>query len=64
MAVKVYGLDDVDPIECMVSPTLKRLVLNKLQAKIVVFNDRIELKCQIPVEANKSADIILTLMLP
>ena len=32
-----------------------------MDVKLVVFDDRIELKCQIPVETDKSANVIMTL---
>jgi hypothetical protein len=58
--IKIYGYEDIAP-ESITSTTLKRQIINKLQTNLVVFNDRIEIKCQIPVEADKSANVIMTL---
>ena len=60
-AIKIYGFEDINLTESLTSPTLQRQILDKIQVKLVVFNDRIEVKCQIPIEPNKSANIILSL---
>jgi hypothetical protein len=60
-AIKIYGFEDIEPIECVTSPASKRQVLNKLHLILVVFNDRIEIRCQIPIDPDKSMNVILTL---
>ena len=59
--IMIYGFEDTDLTESLMTPTLQRQILDTLQVKLVVFNDRIEVKCQIPIEPNKSANIILSL---
>jgi hypothetical protein len=59
--IRIYGFEDIDPIENMTSISGKRQILDKLDIKLVVFDDRIEIKCQIPIEADKSANVIMTL---
>ena len=60
-AIKIYGFEGIDTTEAITSLTLKRQILDKLQVNLVVFNDRIEIRCQIPIEPDKSTNIILTL---
>ena len=60
-AIKIYGFEDIDLTEVRTSPTSQRQILDKLQVRLVVFNDRIEVRCQIPIETNRSANVILTL---
>ena len=62
--IKIYGFEDIDSIESITSPTLKRQILDKLQVNLVIFNDRIEIRCQIPMEPDKSTNVILNLELP
>jgi len=58
---KIYGFDDIEPMESITSQTAKRQLLDKLQLKLVVFNDRIEIRCQIPIEPDKSINVIFTI---
>jgi type III secretion system FlhB-like substrate exporter len=60
--IKIYGFEDIDP-ESITSTTLKRQIMNKLQTKLVVFHDHIEIKCQIPYETYKSINVIMTIAL-
>lgn len=60
-AIKIYGFEDIDLADSPTFPTLQRQILEKHQVKLVVFNDRVEVKCQIPMETNKSANVILNL---
>jgi hypothetical protein len=62
--IKIYGFEDIDPIETITSLTLKRQILDRLQVNLVIFNDRIEIRCQIPMEPDKSTNVILNLELP
>jgi hypothetical protein len=48
-------------MESNTSQTAKRQLLDRLQLKLVVFNDRIEIRCQIPIEPDKSISVILPL---
>ena len=58
---KIYGFDDIEPMESITSQTAKRQLLEGLQVNLVVFNDRIEIRCQIPIEPDKSISVILPL---
>jgi hypothetical protein len=58
---KIYGFDDVEPMESITPQTAKRQLLDRLQLKLVVFSDRIEIRCQIPIEPDKSINVILPL---
>jgi len=60
-AIKIYGFENIDLTGDNPSLTLKREILDKLQVNLVVFNDQIEIRCQIPIEASKSTHVILTL---
>jgi hypothetical protein len=60
-AFRIYGFEGIDTTEAITSLTLKRQILDKLQVNLVVFNDRIEIRCQIPIEPDKSTNVILTL---
>jgi site-specific DNA recombinase len=62
--IKIYGFEDIDPIETITSLALKRQILDRLQVNLVIFNDRIEIRCQIPMEPDKSTNVILNLELP
>jgi site-specific DNA recombinase len=62
--IKVYGFDDIEPIENIMSTTAKREIMDKLRVNLVVFNDRIEIRCQIPIEAERSVNVILNLEIP
>jgi hypothetical protein len=63
-AIKVYGFEDIEPIENIMSITAKRKIMDKLQVNLVVFNDRIEIRCQIPFEPERSVKAILNLEIP
>jgi site-specific DNA recombinase len=58
--IKIAGLD-IDLAACAASPTLKRQIIDKLLVKIVVFSDRIEIRCQLPIETDKSINVTLIL---
>jgi site-specific DNA recombinase len=60
-AIKVYGFEDIEPIESITSITAKREIMNRLRVNLVVFNDHIEIRCQIPMEAERSVNVILNL---
>jgi hypothetical protein len=62
-AIKIYGFEDIEPIENITSIVAKRQIIDKLQVKIVVFSDRIEIRCQLPLEPDKSTNIVLNLSL-
>ena len=62
--IKIYGFEDIEPIENITSITAKREIMDRLQVHMVVFNDRIEIRCQIPIEQDKSIKVILNLVLP
>jgi hypothetical protein len=62
-AIIIYGFEGIDTAEAITSLTLKRQLLDRLQVNLVVFNDRIEIRCQIPIEPDKSTNIILNLRL-
>jgi site-specific DNA recombinase len=61
LRIRIYGFEYIEPIESMTSLSAKRQILDKLDVKLVVFDDRIEIKCQIPVETDKFANVIMTL---
>jgi hypothetical protein len=63
-AIRIYGFEGIDTTEAITSLTLKRQILDKLQVNLVVFNDRIEIRCQIPIDLGKSTNLILNLELP
>jgi site-specific DNA recombinase len=63
-AIKVYGFEDIGPIENITSIIAKRQILDRLQVKLVVFTDHIEIRCQIPIEPEKYINVILNLELP
>ena len=63
-AIKVYGFEDIEPIENITSIIAKRQILDRLQVKLVVFTDHIEIRCQIPMEPEKYINVILNLELP
>jgi len=58
---KVYGFEDIEPIENITSMTAKREIMDRLRINLVVFNDRIEIRCQIPIEAERFVNAILNL---
>ena len=62
--LKVYGFDDIDSIENITSVMQKRQILDKLQVNLVAFKDRFEIRCQIPIEAERSVNVILNLEIP
>jgi site-specific DNA recombinase len=59
--IGIADFEDTGSIECITSLTLKRQVLDKLQVKLVVFDDRIEIRCQIPYDTYKSINAIMTI---
>jgi hypothetical protein len=61
---KIYGFDDIEPMENITSQTAKRQLLDRLQVNLVVFKDLIEIRCKIPIESDKSTNLILNLELP
>jgi hypothetical protein len=63
-AFKIYGFEDIEPIENIMSITAKRQILNKLQINLIVFKDCIEIRCQIPIAPEKSVNAILNLEMP
>ena len=63
-AIKVYGFEDIEPIESITSIIAKRQIMDRLRVNLVVFKDRIEIRCQIPIEPQKSTNVILNLELP
>ena len=50
VALKVVGLGDKVLSDVMGFPATKRDMLNKLQMRLVVFNDRIEVNGLFPIE--------------
>ena len=58
--IKIYGFEDINP-ESITSTTLKRQIMDRLQTKLVIFHDHIEIKCQIPYESYKSINVIMTI---
>lgn len=59
--IKIVGLEDIELTQCMKSPILKRQVMNRLQTKVVVFHDCVEIRCQLTFESNKSINVTLTI---
>jgi hypothetical protein len=62
--IKIYGFEDTESIENIMSITERRQILDKLQVNLVVFNNRIEIRCQIPIAPEKSVNAILNLEMP
>ena len=63
-AIKIYSFEDIEPIENITPITAKREIMDRLRVNLVVFNDRIEIRCQIPMEAERSVNVILNLEIP
>jgi len=63
-AIKIYGFEDIEPIENIMSITERRQILDKLQVNLIVFKDCIEIRCQIPIAPEKSVNAILNLEMP
>jgi hypothetical protein len=63
-AIKIYSFEDIEPIENITPITAKREIMDRLRVNLVVFNDRIEIRCQIPMEPGKYINVILNLELP
>jgi site-specific DNA recombinase len=63
-AIKIYGFEDIEPIESITSVTAKREIMDRLRVNLVAFNDRFEIRCQIPIEAERSVNVILNLEIP
>jgi hypothetical protein len=59
--IKIYSFEDIDLTESISFLTLKRQIPDKLQVNLVGFNDRIEIRCHIPIEPERSTNVILTL---
>ena len=49
-ALQVIGLEDKNVSESLHFPATKRELLDKLQVRVVVFRDRIEVKAIFPIE--------------
>ena len=60
-AIKIAGLEDIDLTTGVVSPTLKRQIIDKLLVKIVVFSDLIEIRCLLPIETDRSINVTFTI---
>jgi len=58
-AIKVYTLEDIDSIETTTLVTPKRQILDKFRVNLVALDDRFEIRCQVPIEAEKSVNVIL-----
>jgi hypothetical protein len=50
VALKIIGFEDGEVTNRLGFPASKRDMLNKLQVKLAVFNDKIEVNCLFPVE--------------
>ena len=50
VALKLVGLDDADHSKSAGFPTSRRQLLDKLQVRLSVFDDRVEVKSLFPVE--------------
>jgi hypothetical protein len=48
--LKILGLDDEDVSKAMQFPATRREILHKLQLKVIVFPDRIELNTVFPLQ--------------
>ena len=60
-AIKIYGFEGIETVENITSMAEKRQILDRLQVNLVVFNDRTEITCEIPMEAEKYINVILNL---
>jgi len=60
-AIEIYSFEDIDFTENISSLILKRQILDKLKVNLVVFNDHIEIRCHIPIEPERSTNVILNL---
>lgn len=49
-ALRIIGIDNEELSEVMFFPTTKRQILDKLQVRLVVFPDRIEIKAVFPIQ--------------
>ena len=63
-AIKVYGFEDIEPAESITSIIAKRGIMDRLRVNLVIYNDHIEIRCQIPMEAERSVNVILNLEIP
>jgi site-specific DNA recombinase len=59
--IKLVGLEDIDIITRTTPPATQRQIMDRLQTKIVVFHDCIEIRCQLLFESNKSINVTLTI---
>jgi len=50
IALRIAGFEDQDASRVMGFPATRRELVDKLQAQVVVFHDRIEVKAIFPVE--------------
>ena len=60
-AIKIVGLEDIDLIARPIAPATQRQIMDRLQTKIVVFYDCVEIRCQLTFESNKSINVTLTI---
>jgi hypothetical protein len=44
--------------------TPKRQILDKFRVNLVALDDRFEIRCQVPIEAEKFVNVILNLEIP
>jgi site-specific DNA recombinase len=59
--IKLVGLEDIDITDSNASSATQRQIMCRLQTKIVVFHDCIEIRCQLPLESNRSINVTLTI---
>jgi site-specific DNA recombinase len=59
--IKPAGLEDIDFTARTISSATQRQIMCRLQTKIVVFHDCIEIRCQLTFESNKSINVTLTI---
>jgi hypothetical protein len=61
--IKISGFDDLDIEACPKSQMFKRRIIDRLETKMVVFQDRIEVRCQIGIGNGRLFDVILPIEL-
>jgi len=64
ISIKESCFEDIEPIENITSLTAKLEIMDRLRVNLVVYNDHIEIRCQIPMESEKYINVILNLELP
>jgi len=52
----------MDSIETTTLVTPKRQILDKFRVNLVALDDRFEIRCQVPIEAEKSVNVFLVLV--